>query len=352
MLLTNLGGVFTGDAAAPITRSETIAIHEGLFTESAGGSGSDGGEHIDVGGAWVMPGLWDGAQHLYFGDHTPTFSAAGALAASVGFGVTTVVAVRPPAVPGAVPKARFQRELAVLGMKSWVHERPNSLHVHTGTVVGHREWDDEDLRDLAGCGAELLLLPAAATPTESLALAKAARDVGLRVGIALDDAGSVDPSELHRVIDEVHPEVATPVNAAAVAPAVIDHLLDQDCALGLVLAADLSVAARVARACVDRAQPHRAYLGSGLPDDRGVLPAALPLLIELLQSTTDLDIGQVIAMASGNVARAFGRRGGVIAAGQPADVVVLRGATSLPWANRPTMTLIDGRLVAAAPGQV
>lgn len=342
MLLDNLGGLFTGDAGAPVAGAAALDVRDGLIAAPAG---SDGAERLDARGGWAMPGLWDGALNLYFGDHTPTLSATGALAASVGFGVTSVVAAHAAAVPGAVPAARFQRELAVLTMRSWVHERPSGLHVHTGVVSGHPDWDAEDLEDLAACGADLLLLPVALPPERALRLAGAGRAAGLRIGLRLDGAGDVDPAALDELLAGARPELATPVNAVGLAPEVVDRLLEaRGCAIGLVLAGDLAVAARVARACVDRGEPGRPFLGSGTPDDRGVLPAGMALLIDVLGSMTGLEPGLVVAMASGNVARAFGRPGGLLACGQPADVVVLGGAGGFvsPWLRRPAATLVDG----------
>jgi enamidase len=342
MLLDNLGGLFTGDAGAPVAAGEALGVRDGLIAAPAAG---DGVERLDARGGWAMPGLWDGALNLYFGDHTPTLSATGALAASVGFGVTSVVAAHAAPVPGAVPAARFQRELAVLTMKSWVHERPSGLHVHTGTVSGHPEWGAEDLQDLAACGADLLLLPVSLPPGEALRLAEAGRAAGLRIGLRLDEAGAAGPAALDELLARARPELATPVNAVGLAPEVVDRLVEAGgCALGLVLAGDLAVAARVARACVDRGEPGRPFLGSGTPDDRGVLPAGMALLVDVLGSMAGLEPGLVVAMASGNVARAFGRPGGLLVPGQPADVVVLGGAGGFvsPWLRRPAATLVDG----------
>jgi hypothetical protein len=340
MLLHNLGGLFTGDALSPTADVAALGVRDGVIVAA---DGADDSERFDAAGGWLMPGLWDGMQNLYFGDHTPTLSATGALAASVGFGVTDVVAVHPPAVPGATAAARFQRELAVLAIKSWGVERPGNLHVHTGTVIAHPSWDADDLHDLAACGADLLLLPASLVPDDSLRLAKTARDAGFRIGLLIDSATpSIDATALDEVLVEVRPELATPVNAPGLSAATVDRLIEADgCALGLVLAGDLTVAARVASACAEQGQPTRPFLGTGLPDDRGVLPAGLPLLIDLLETMTGLERGLIVAMASGNVARAFGRPGGVLAQGQPADAVAL--TTPSTWLRPSLATFIDGR---------
>src|SRR5262245_4936873 len=82
MLLHNLGGVFTGDPSAPVASLDALAIADALI---ASPGANDEAERLDAGGRWAMPGLWDGAQNLYFGDHTPVFSAVGALSAAAGF---------------------------------------------------------------------------------------------------------------------------------------------------------------------------------------------------------------------------------------------------------------------------
>ncbi len=86
-----------------------------------------------------------------------------------------------------------------------------------------------------------------------------------------------------------------------------------------------------------------------MPDERGVLPAGMALLVDVLAGAAGLEPALVVAMASGNVARAFGRPGGVLGPGQPADVVVLAGADGStgpyvsPWLRRPTATLVNGQ---------
>jgi enamidase len=338
MLLHNLGGVFTGDASAPVAGQDAIAVADGLIV--APGT-ADAAGRLDAGGGWAMPGLWDGAQNLYFGDHTPVFSASGALAASVCFGVTTVVAVHSAAVPGAGSGARFQRELAVLTMKSWAHERPGGLHVHASTVLGHPDWDEDDLHDLAACGADLLLLPVSLPPEDALRLAKTGRETGFRIGLWLETAAPA--AAVDELLAATRPELAMPVNAPGLPTGVIGQLIEaSSCALGLTLAGDLQIAARVARACVKGGAPWRPFLGSGMPDDRGVMPAGLALFVDVIEALTGLEPGLVIAMATGNVARAFGRPGGVLALGESADVVVLDGGLASPWLRRPMVTLVGG----------
>jgi enamidase len=350
LLLHNLGGVLTGDAAAPAASADVLAVRDGVLVapdDPAAQAGPEAAERIDARGGWVMPGLWDGACHLYFGDHTPELSAVGALAASVGYGVTTVVAAGPAPVPGVVPTARFQRELAVLTMKSWVHDRPRGLQVHCGAVVAHQHWGAEDLQDLVASGADLLLLPVTIPADDLRRLAKTGRAAGMRVGLKLDGADTLGDALLDELLEEVRPELATPVNAVGLSGAVTDRLLRAgDCALGLVLTGNLAVAARVVRECVERGELGRPFLGSGTPDQRGVLPAGMALLLEVLGAMTGLEPAPLVAMASGNVARAFGRPGGLLGPGQPADLVVLEhgdGEFVSPWLRRPAATLVNGR---------
>jgi hypothetical protein len=370
MLIHNLAGVVTGDAGAPTAAAGSVAVgDDGAIVAVGGQAGAGtagtagtapgdgaGARSIDARGGWVLPGLWDGSLNLYFGDHTPRLSATGALAASVGFGVTSVVAAGSAPVPGAARAARFQRELAVLTMKSWIHERPRGIHVHAGAVTAHPGWGADDLGDLAACGADLLLLPVELPADDAVRLAKTARAAGLRVGLRLDGdgAGATGAGALDELIGELQPELATPVNAVGLPGGMVDRLLEaHGCQLGLVLAGDLGVATRVACACADRGEPERPFLGTGTPDERGVLPAGMPLFIEVLSGMARLPAALTVAMATGNVARAFGRRGGIVRAGEPADLAVLAAGTEAfvsPWRSRPMATLIDGQPDFTAQG--
>jgi hypothetical protein len=366
MLIHNLAGIVTGDAAAPTVSAGSVTVADDGTIAAVGGSaaaagaagdanaGGDAGASgtggsIDAHGGWVLPGLWDGWMHLYFGDHTPRFQAVGALASSVGFGVTTAVAAGPAPVPGAVRAARFQRELAVLTMKSWVHERPRGIHVHAGAVTAHPGWGADDLGDLAACDADLLLLPVELPAGDAARLAKTARVAGLRVGLRLDGEGAAaaGAAALDELLGEVRPTVATAVNAPGLPGAMLERLLEAEgCSLGLMLAGDLGVASQLARACADRGQPERPFLGTGTPDERGVFPAGMPLFIDVLSGLARLPAALTVAMATGNVARAYGRRGGIVRAGEPADLAVLAAGTEAfvsPWLMRPEATLIDGR---------
>src|SRR4051812_31182142 len=96
--LRGLGGILTGDLTAPQRDESAIAFESGRIV-SIGAPSGDADEVVEAHGASAVPGLWDGAAALYFGDHEPEFSARGTIAAAVEFGTTTLVGngrVRPP----------------------------------------------------------------------------------------------------------------------------------------------------------------------------------------------------------------------------------------------------------------
>src|SRR4029078_1535960 len=93
---------------APRLAASAIAFEDGRIV-SIGAPTDDAGEVVEAGGAWAMPGLWDGAAALYFDDHEPQFSARGAIAAAVEFGTTTLVGSGRVRVPGWVGDPRSNR---------------------------------------------------------------------------------------------------------------------------------------------------------------------------------------------------------------------------------------------------
>jgi cytosine/adenosine deaminase-related metal-dependent hydrolase len=81
----------------------------------------------------------------------------------------------------------------------------------------------------------------------------------------------------------------------------------------------------------------------------------MPLFLDVLAQTTSVHRDQLLATASGNVARAFGLPGGVLDVGAPADIVLIDpspdgSGPGSAWTQSPAMTFIDGAVAWTAEG--
>jgi enamidase len=338
--LRGLGGVLTGDLASPRKDASAIAFENGRVV-SIGPPTADADQLVEAGGAWAMPGLWDGAAALYFGDHEPQFSARGAIAAAVEFGTTTLVGSGRTHVPGWVGDPRSNRELAVLTVKSWRFDRPRGIKVIPTVVEADPSWTSDDLLDLATVGASTVLIASSHGRDVAAEMTRLAREASLRVGL-FERAGEATPLTVADVVD-LQPDVVLTAGGAGLP--VRELLAETRASFGVTLASGLRAATDAVCAAGDRSDLARIFIGSGLPGRGGVLPGAMALFVEVLATTTGLGRDQVVSLASGNVARAYGVDGGILAIGRAADLVLVDPdplEQASPWSTPVRATFIDG----------
>ena len=340
--IRGLAGIVTGRIDRPRDNADTLIVDGGRIV----GPDAVATDVIDARGRWAVPGGWDGSASLYYGDHEPTYSARGHVAGAVVHGTTTLVIGGPVAIPGWIGTPRSRRELAVLTIKSWRHDRPRGIKVVAGVVDADAGWDERDLTDLAAVGATTLMLSTAQSADDTRRLAGAARSVGLRTGLRVI-SDTVGGKALSSVLAAAQPDVV--VTSRDGSHTVVNRVLTSThhASVGLLLTGELGEAAEAINAAADSDQLDRLFLGTGMPGRAGVLPGGLALFVDILERCTSIGRDRLLALASGNVARAFGLPGGVLEFGQPADLVLVdpaqdgRGPSSA-WTNPPEMTMIDG----------
>src|SRR5581483_4363666 len=79
----------------------------------------------------------------------------------------------------------------------------------------------------------------------------------------------------------------------------------------------------VARALAERRMLRRFIFGSDSPSSIGIVPQAILRMISHLAGFTDITVGELVAVASGNAGRAFDLGLGTLAVGAPADFLVV-----------------------------
>jgi enamidase len=118
----------------------------------------------------------------------------------------------------------------------------------------------------------------------------------------------------------------------------------------------MRVAVDVLRRILERDEPERILIGSDLPGGTGIVPTAVLRTVQLLHQFTDVPVATLLCMATGNTARANRLPGGLIAVGEPADLVIWDAADgsetdsfleSLEHGDRPYpgLVMIDGEIV-------
>jgi enamidase len=135
----------------------------------------------------------------------------------------------------------------------------------------------------------------------------------------------VEASSIGEALRVLRPDVACHVNGGPTPPPldVVDWLIQETkCALDLVYNGNFRVARHTLNAIRERDELHRVVIGTDTPSATGVVPGAVLRNVTILALVTDFPPEQLLCMATGNTARTFQLPGGLVAPGQPADLVV------------------------------
>ena len=336
--IRHLGALATGDVHAPLRDASSVYVQNGRLAAIGSPSALDAEVEVEVEvenvldaqGMLLAPGLWDADHRPYFGDHTPYLEARGYLERTLLAGTTTVVSSGTRDVPGLGRDALAARALALLAQRSWRLDRPREIKVLAGTLVatsGLRQVDFALLAD-QGVGRVSILEP---LPTEREARQQAdwARASGMIVM-----AGCGAPLPALKAID---PDVALSVNGDPTPPPdeVVAWLVEQSrCALVVSVAGNVRLARQVAARLAERQELDRLLVGTAMPSPVGILPGGIQRMVQhLVGAAPALTPAVALACASGNTARAFRQPGGVVAEGEPADLILCRPAAGAPYAD-------------------
>jgi len=307
LLIDNIGLLASGDLAEPRLQADSLLIEDAAIAQIGGRPHVD--EHLDAGGGLVCPGFWDAHHYAFFGDYAPLSESRGYLEASVRCGVTSAVSVGAAHLPGRPRDALGGTQLAILSTRSWAVERPLGLKMLAGTLIAAARLTADDLSEAASAGVTCLSFldeVPGAPELAQLAGAKGFRIVAeapVAEGVSADVILSVNGTRTHPGLDDTE----------------VGRFLNRSNPM-LVLSATGSLKRAVEIAT--RFPLDRLTLGSAQPDRVGVRPDAIPSMIELLVGFGNLDPCRAIALASGNAARAYAQRGGVIRVGAPADLLL------------------------------
>jgi len=353
--LVNIGVVATGVLGAPRLEAEAILVENGRIV-AIGAASRIGAAAADVvvdcRGTTVIPGLIDSHCHVVLGDYTPRQKTVDFLDSYVHGGITSVVSAGEGVhAPGRPHDAAASKALAIAAAKCFEHFHPNGMKVTAGSVVLEPGLGDDDFAEMAKHGVRHAKygFGGYAQPRDGEPEVRRAQKHGLCV--MSHSGGSSIPGSSpisHEVLLHLRPDVCGHVNGGTTSldEAGIDRIItESEMTLQIVQAGNLRAALHIVRRARDATALARVCVASDTPTGTGVMPLGVLKSVCELASLGDLPPDVVIALATGNNARAFRLAAGTgtLAVGAPADLVVC---------DAPSASLAADALTAIARGDI
>jgi len=353
--LVNIGVVATGVLTAPRLEAESILVEGGRIgaigaASKIGAAGAD--VVVDCRGTTVVPGLIDSHCHVVLGDYTPRQKTVDFLDSYVHGGITSVVSAGEGVhAPGRPHDAAASKALAIAAAKCFEHFHPNGMKVNAGSVVLEPGLTDDDFAEMAKHGVRHAKygFGGYAQPRDGEAEVRRAQKHGLCV--MSHSGGSSIPGSSpisHEVLLHLRPDVCGHVNGGTTSldEAGTDRIIaESEMALQIVQAGNLRAALHIVKRAREAGALARVCVASDTPTGTGVMPLGVMKSVCELASLGDLPPEVVIALATGNNARAFRLAAGTgtLAVGAPADLVVC---------DAPSASLAGDALTAIARGDI
>src|SRR5438552_3046580 len=353
--LVNIGALATGILASPRLDAEAILVEHGRIAALGAGSrtGAEGADVVvDCRGTTVIPGLIDSHCHVVLGDYTPRQKTVDFLDSYVHGGITSVVSAGEGVhAPGRPHDAAASKALAIAAAKCFEHFHPNGMKVNAGSVVLEPGLTDDDFAEMAKHGVRHAKygFGGYAQPRDGEAEVRRAQKHGLCV--MYHSGGSSIPGSSpisHEVLLHLRPDVCGHVNGGTTSldEAGTDRIIaESEMALQIVQAGNLRAALHIVKRAREAGALARVCVASDTPTGTGVMPLGVLKSVCELASLGDLPPEVVIALATGNNARAFRLAAGTgtLAVGAPADLVVC---------DAPSASLAGDALTAIARGDI
>ena len=353
--LVNIGVVATGVLTAPRLEAEAILVEGGRIVairaaSKIGAAGAD--VVVDCRGTTVVPGLIDSHCHVVLGDYTPRQKTVDFLDSYVHGGITSVVSAGEGVhAPGRPHDAAASKALAIAAAKCFEHFHPNGMKVNAGSVVLEPGLTDDDFAEMAKHGVRHAKygFGGYAQPRDGEPEVRRAQKHGLCV--MSHSGGSSIPGSSpisHEVLLHLRPDVCGHVNGGTTSldEAGIDRIIaESEMTLQIVQAGNLRAALHIVKRAREAGALARVCVASDTPTGTGVMPLGVMKSVCELASLGDLPPEVVIALATGNNARAFRLAAGTgtLAVGAPADLVVC---------DAPSASLAGDAMTAIARGDI
>jgi enamidase len=353
--LVNIGALVTGVVEAPRAEAEAILVEDGRIAAIGGESQTAAARAdvvVDCLGTTVIPGLIDSHCHVVLGDYTPRQKTVDFLDSYVHGGITSVVSAGEGVhAPGRPHDPAAAKALAIAAAKCFEHFHPNGMKVNAGSVVLEPGLTDEDFAEMAKHGVRQAKygFGGYAQPRDGEPEVRRAQKHGLCVmshsgGTSIPGSSPIS----HEVLMHLRPDVCGHVNGGTTSldDVGIDRIIrETPMALQIVQAGNLRASLYIVKRAREAGALARVCVASDTPTGTGVMPMGVMKSVCEIASLGDLGPDIVIALATGNNARAFrlAAKTGTVAVGAPADLVVC---------DAPSASLASDALGAIARGDI
>jgi enamidase len=333
-LITNIGEFFTGDLDNPVGDVTSLLVADGKVAAFNPAADIARDRTIDANGSAVLPGIVDGHIHPVFGEWTPTQDTIGWIGNYVHGGSTTMVSAGELHLPGLdynnlTPE--LMTSLALLAKATTGRIRWSGAKVHAGTLLMVPGMTEEDFDKVAAAGTILtkfLFYPLSIdNKEEAQRYVRWCHERGLRVKV---HTGGVSRSGSNAVcgfetLSWLQPDIAAHISGGPIPmpDEDLDELVDNtEFALEICSSGNYRSAIRAVERLAKAGRLDRLTLGTDTPGGTGVLARGMLRNMIFLSSVVGLSAGEVIAVATGNTAKAHGLDVGILKVGMPADLVI------------------------------
>ncbi|HXV78324.1 MAG TPA: amidohydrolase family protein [Candidatus Binatia bacterium] len=336
LAIRNIGTLVSGDLATGILEADAIICSDGVISHI--GKGLDVSKAdvvVDAQGTTVIPGLIDSHCHVVLGDYTPRQRTVGFLESYTHGGITSVISPGEIHAPGRPKDAAGVKGLAVAARACFLNFRPNGMKVHAGAIIIEPTLSEEDFKEVAEQGVWLAKFGFGdfKDPYDGEPQIRWAQKYGIKVmchsgGASIPGSKPITADHLMKL----RPDVCGHVNGGptALTDAGVERVVrDSDMWLQVVQAGNLKKTLDIIGLALEHEQLGRVMIASDTPTGTGVIPLGVIKTICEIASLTGLSPEKTVALATGNNARAYNLRSGVIAEGHEADMVVM----DVPWGS-------------------
>ena len=330
--ILNIGKIISGDWEHPYSNGSSILVDGGLISKVGELSSQEIDSCdvvIDAGGAVAIPGLIDSHVHITFGDFTPRQNTIGYLQSYLHGGVTTSISASEVHVPGRPKDLDGVKALAIAAKKCFENYRPGGMRVHAGSLILEPGLSQEDYQEVLSKGVWLAKsgFGAVNSASEYIPMVSEARKAGLFT--TLHTGGASIPGSFPitgKYLININPHVSFHINGGPVS--MEDKYFE-------IVARDTNIVMQVCTAgnlrttllCAEMARKHGAFerflIATDTPTGSGVMPLGLIYTICQIASLTSFDVPELIAAATGNVAKCYGLNSGFLKPSFDADIVLI-----------------------------
>lgn len=334
-VVTEIGLLVTGDLGKPSLENTSLLIEDGVIV-NIGAESTSADLVVNAHGQTVMPGLIDGHVHPTVGEWTPSQNSTGWVRNYLHGGTTSMISAGELHIPGLPFEdltPRLVLGLATLSRQTIGTYRPSGVKVNAGTLLlvpGLKEGDFDRMAEDAISQLKFIFYDwSRLEDGEAHQYITWAHERGMTVKMHSGGVSRSGSSRVagHELVTAVRPDVVAHISGGPIPMpddeivGVIDDL--QDSTIEICSSMNYRATKVATDRLVETDQLHRLTLGTDTPGGTGVIPRGMLRNICYLASVCGLAPEVAVAAATGNVARRHRIAGGILATGQPADLLIL-----------------------------